>query len=180
MEVECKAWVRDRGAVLAALKKIAGYAGSYVKHDIYFFDPARESDPANEVRLRDQAGSWIVTFKDKSIADGIEVNNEHEFTVSDGFEFAALLSRLGIEEKRRKVKRGELYRMGEISVELSEVEGLGLFVEAEMIVDEPLSVARAREEVRSVISRLGIPDSDIEPRYYVDMLAEREKGSEVF
>jgi len=49
-----------------------------------------------------------------------------------------------------------------------------------MIVDEPLSVARAREEVRSVISRLGIPDSDIESRYYVDMLAEREKGSEVF
>ncbi|HOV63559.1 MAG TPA: class IV adenylate cyclase [Spirochaetia bacterium] len=172
MEIECKAWVRDRERLLSALRSSAVFVKGFEKRDIYYFDPHHPEDQSREVRLREESGKWVVTFKDKTIRDGVEVNGEHEFSVSDGSEFLELLRRLGLKEKCRKVKRGELYRIGETSVELSDVEGLGCFIEVEKIVSDPTTVEEVRRNVRSILSRLGIPEEDIEPRYYIDMLAE--------
>jgi len=48
----------------------------------------------------------LATYKTKEISDGIEVNHECEFTVSDADLFEELLSRLGLRNSVRKEKEG--------------------------------------------------------------------------
>jgi adenylate cyclase class 2 len=77
-----------------------------------------------------------VNFKRKEVRDGIEVNDEREFEVSDAAVFGELLSRLGLAVWIRKRKTGEAWTWGGITIELSEIEGLGFFAELEILADK--------------------------------------------
>ena len=135
-------------------------------------------------RLRIQNGTAIVTYKEKSLDGGTEINREHEFTVSDVDAFAAFVEGVGFSPCVRKRKEGEVFRWGETNVELSFVETLGWFVEIERIVETGPGVTRGPEDaemvaaaveeakgtIHALLDRMGIGSDKIEKRYYVDML----------
>ncbi len=213
IEVELKARVRDMAAVESAVASFASLVGEVDKRDAYWRGPeavaaapARESAapapeaaapgavtaepgaaaalPRRDFRLRREAGSSVVTFKDKRVEDGIEVNAEVEFGVDDPESFESLALRLGCSRWYEKRKRGRRYEVpspaaagGAATIELVEVEGLGGFVEIEILVEEgdPGAAADARSELRRLLAAAGVPEADIEGRFYSELLGKRER-----
>ena len=170
IEVEVKAWVVDRPAVEAALSNKAVFEREFVSRDIYFIQSHSEEP---HLRLRREDAIYSVTTKDKSIANGIEVNDEIEFEVSDGLAFCRLLNRFGFEPHAVKHKRGQTFRAGQVRIDLVEVEGLGLFIEVEILCEEVSHVKNARREVMGWLARLDINPDAIEATPYTQLLRER-------
>jgi adenylate cyclase class 2 len=191
VEIELKAHVGDPEARRDAISRLARYAGEYRREDAYWrvsAAPGRAGlplgmDPRHPIRVRresftgpggETAHITLVTYKTKEIRDRIEVNRELEFEVSGGSAFEELLSLLGFEKGACKLKRGWSWNCRGITVELSEIEGLGWFAELEILADEdlPETTAGARRRLLDLLGELGIPEDQIEERYYTEMLRE--------
>jgi predicted adenylyl cyclase CyaB len=169
IEIELKAHVKDVEAVKAKLKP-KYYYGNFVKNDAYW------KKDGFTVRVRREAWQGgetkaIVTYKVKSVLDGIEVNDEREFTVSDFDLFEEMLMNCGLKPDFHKRKVGEQYRYGDVTIELCKVFGtkdLGWFLELEVITDSTVSVDTVREKLFSLIEEFGLSKYDIETSFYAD------------
>ncbi|MDR2185349.1 MAG: class IV adenylate cyclase [Treponema sp.] len=180
VEIELKAWVKDPEAQRSVISRLARYTGAYRREDAYWYASAA-SGAGVRVRRESSASPCgetvhltLVTYKTKEVRDGIEVNHEREFEVSDGAVFEELLGRLGLARGAHKLKRGWSWDCRGITVELSEVEGLGWFAELEILADEdlPETVAGARRRLLELLNEIGIPGENIEGRCYTEMLRE--------
>lgn len=176
-EIEIKAWADDPAGLKKRIPRLpARQIREYDKLDIYF-RLLEGGLLKQELRLRSDAGSALVTLKDKQLRNGLEINAEREFTVSEPEHFTWLLDRSGYKEFIRKRKTGTAWQYGRYLIELSEVEGLGFFVELEWLTGAGVreeDIQQADKELRAILSRLEIPDGKIEPRRYTAMLAEKQ------
>ena len=184
VEIEIKAWIRRPRETRALVEKLCVFEKDYVKADAYFIAPAesplsaRAEGRRTTLRVRSENGEWVCTWKEKTLKNALEVNEENEFCVSDGPLLMELLEKLGCLRSLRKVKRGRRYSCRGICVELSEVEGLGLFVEAEKVLEaaSPDDIALWEKTLRAFLADIGIRDCDIEERPYSVLLGERRGG----
>jgi adenylate cyclase class 2 len=202
LEIELKARLADCAPVEKRLSVLGTYCRSYKKSDSYWF-PAQTvaggmSLPLSGVRIRRESGtdtngivheSVLVTYKNKEITDGIEVNDEREFTVSSSSHeagsstFEDLLGRLGLYRGICKEKQGRSWIVSpdaaggnSILAEVSLVTGLGWFLEIEIVTDDTGegAIAESRKQLLALLEKLEIPAESIESRPYTAML--REKG----
>ncbi len=193
IEVELKARLADREAVRARVASFAALEGSVDKLDSYWHGPDWRLERGKKgFRVRAESGGCVVTFKNKSSEGGIEINRESEFGISDPDVFSEFALRLGCEPFYTKRKRGERFAVdpceraeagsaaegacrGAATIELVEVEGLGDFIEIEILLpdDDPASIALAQGEIRGLLARSGVGAECIEPRYYSELLMER-------
>ncbi len=175
-EIEIKAWVDDKAALRARLAETAEYRGGYDKDDEYWKPAEGAAAFGSGVRLRRLTAGpeATVNFKRKEVRAGMEINDEQEFEVSDAAVFAELLSRLGLRPWMRKRKKGEAWDIGGITAELSDIDGLGVFIELEILEedDSPATVERARKRLFETLDGLGIDRSRVESRYYTEMLRD--------
>jgi adenylate cyclase class 2 len=190
IEIELKAHVDDPGPIREKLDALGRCNGKFLKDDIYWRQDIGEKrenpengrrSPPFSVRVRKESGidtggrtrrDVIVTYKSKETRDGIEVNYEREFSVSDAEPFEELLGRLGFRQAISKRKSGFSWDYNGISAELAEVAGLGWFAELEILAgdDSPETVRTARRRLLELLAKLGIGEDRIEPRYYTEML----------
>lgn len=173
-EVELKAHLADPAAIEARAAELGAFKKETLKEDVYF---RRKGDasrvPADRYRLRREAGRAVVTFKSKvRQPDGIEVNRETEFEVSDAHSFFAFADRFGFEPFVVKRKKSRVYRVGRASVELNEVEHLGHFIEIEILCDKESEIPIARTELARLFNRLGLSTEALEQRYYIDLIQQ--------
>ena len=184
-EIELKAKLEDHLPVKERVSALGMYCRSYTKSDSYWI-------PGN-VRIRSESGvnadgaeynAVLVTYKAREMRDGIEVNDEREFTVSGLPLFEELLSRLGQSIDILKEKQGWAWDIqpdagGEPSVlaELSLVTGLGWFLELEILASDnsAQTVAKHRERLLSLLAKLEVPADQIEPMPYIKLLRESKK-----
>lgn len=181
IEIEIKAWVENISAVRARLEELGRYSGQFRKDDEYWKYRSESMDGLGSgVRIRrtEDGQAAVVNFKRKEVRDGMEVNDEREFSVSDAAAFAGLLVRLGLSPWIRKRKVGEAWDLDGITAELSEIVGLGTFVELEIIAqaDDAKTVSSARKRLFDALDRLGVDRARIEERYYTEMLREAAAG----
>ncbi len=171
LEVELRAAVTDVASVEERLKACgAEFIRNYTKIDEYYI---LKNSPRTGVRVRMDNNSCVVTHKEKRIEAGIERNAEREFHVDNPATFRYFLKISGYREQIRKQKNGSEWTLNESTVELSEVCGLGWYVEIEKILPgdaDEFRVAEAGRSVKSVLALLGISDSAIEERSYTSML----------
>jgi adenylate cyclase class 2 len=185
IEIELKARVDDPGAVKEKLGGLALFNGEFLKEDTYWkqnnsgIEP--ENSPFSGVRIRKESGRdaggnaysvVAVTCKSKEMREGLEVNHEREFSVSDAEAFEGLLGQVGLKPATGKRKSGFSWNYNGITAELTEVAGLGWFVELEILADDdgPETVRIARQRLLELLAKLGIDENRIEPRYYTEML----------
>ena len=184
IEVELKAHVADPAAVEAKLQAFAVRIGDFDKRDSYWHGPEwRINRGTRGFRVRAERDVVTVTFKTKRSEGGVEINREREFVIQDRDTFVEFIERLGCEpffEKRKIGTKWEWRHGGSdpIALELLEVPGLGRFLEIEALVseDDPAAVALARGEIAALLEKSGLDDSDIEPRYYSELLVEAGLG----
>ena len=73
----------------------------------------------------------------------------------------------------RVVKRRTLYLVGRTRVHLDRVEGLGHYLELEVVLEEGEPSESGATEARTLMGRLGIAPSDLVETAYVDLLAQK-------
>ncbi|MDR0376202.1 MAG: class IV adenylate cyclase [Spirochaetaceae bacterium] len=194
VEIEVKAWADDPEKIKSALSCLAEYRGKFRKQDEYWFTPSVPSAseaggiPASGVRVRrEEAGDAegavrkriVVTYKVKEVRDGIEINQEREFLVSDKGALEELLSRLGLARGYAKEKSGFAWNYHGITAELTRVAPLGWFAELEILTgdDAEPAVQSARHRLMDLLHRIGIGEDRIETRYYSEMLQTKGRAS---
>lgn len=172
-EIELKVRVDDPAALEEKLKGSCVFVRTYDKFDTYYSYPCGPEE-GKAFRLRKDGGGCIVTVKEKKVLNGIEHNMEREFSVSSEELFTYFILSLGCSVKVTKRKKGSLFKLGDINLELSRVERLGWFLEVEKICgsNDPAEHEMAKKEILAVLKRFGIPEDRIEARYYTDMLLE--------
>ena len=171
-EIECKAWVNEPQEMRKKLQDRYTYKTSYTKHDTYYQFPGRK----DTFRIRIQGDETIVTVKKKTRQNGIESNLETEFTVSDAGCFSRFIEEFKCPVYVKKIKHTEVFSSAGITIELSEVETLGWFIEIEKLVtleagEENEQVkTTARRDILKILGELEIGEDKIEERYYTELL----------
>jgi len=181
LEIELKVWIDDPDAVRSDLV-LAGRPGrSYTKRDRYFGLDSSRDKTTTLFRLRADGNRWLVTRKNRIVEHGIEVNREIEYGVDDPDSFTAFCESLGYSIVVSKVKRVEQFRLPgdgtvpSVLAELCVVEGLGNFLELEILLpgeSGAAAVQAAKSHLRSILRRMKIDESRMEPRRYTEMLME--------
>ena len=85
---------------------------------------------------------------------------------------AILRSALGEEGVVRKVRH--LFLVGQTRIHLDQVEGLGHFVELEVVLRDGQSSKEGAKVAQDLMTRLGIQAQDLLDKAYVDLLKERQ------
>jgi adenylate cyclase class 2 len=86
---------------------------------------------------------------------------------------------MGFRPDDSKRKQGRAFSQEGITAELSEVPGLGWFIELEILADNSReeTVTEAKKRLHCFLSGLGIEKEAIESRYYTEMLRDKPRFS---
>lgn len=173
IEVELKAHVDDPDGLSRELHRLGSFQRRYDKRDRYFGYP---DNPARTLfRLRRDDGAWLCTFKKRRIKNLTEENEETEFEVSDDEAFRRFAGELGFEVVVEKRKVGAMWLVDGVTVELSEVNDLGYFLELELILSDGSDeeeAENARNRLFSLLHRFGISETALEDRPYTQIIYE--------
>jgi predicted adenylyl cyclase CyaB len=196
MEIELKARITNYEPVKRLLSEKAEYLGAFEKDDTLWYPETPDSGeaaglPPRWIRVRrekrslpdgTEASAVFATYKYRKTTDGIEINDEREFEVRSSGQpdqvFEDFLLRMGLRPGAGKRKRGWAFSREGITAELAEAEGLGWFIELEILADNDReeTAAEAKRRLLSFLDHLGIGREAIEARTYMQMLQERPNG----
>ena len=176
-EVEQKFPVSAVAALEARLAALsAGVSEWRSEVDLYFAHPARDFARTDEaLRIRRQGPSNSITYKGPKIDQTTKTRAEMELPLPPGDDsaeaWAELLEVLGfrpVAEVRKLRRKVQICWQGRrVQGSLDEVEGLGSFVELEL-VEEEAGVESARACIASLAEGLGLRES--ERRSYLELL----------
>lgn len=179
-EIEMKAHVWDKEEVRNNLKKFATIGKSLEKSDQYW----KHSSTHQQIRIRkeqiDNTITYLVTYKRKQnkvtkSGNTMEVNDEQEFTIDNPKALACFLKDGGYEISLHKEKKVEQWHYQNFLLELCQVPPLGDFLEIEIISDsdKPAIIQAYEQQISHIFTFCGIPETDIENKYYSQLLEER-------
>jgi predicted adenylyl cyclase CyaB len=166
--VEIKARVRDPRKVHARAEELSDTSARVLDQEDVFFRV-----PDGRLKLRtfpDGRGELI--FYRRPDAAGPKTSEYFIHRTLDPSSLRDLLTRSlgvrGVVQKRRL-----LYLVGPTRVHLDEVEGLGSFVELEVVLEEGQPSEEGEEVARDLLRRLGIAIEDRVAGAYIDLLEEK-------
>lgn len=173
-EIEVKAWVDDAPALERVLREKTLFCREYLKNDRYYRFGANKPD----VRVRQDGVKYYLTWKEKNLVAGVEINREHETLIDNPSAIETLLEVLGAEFLVEKRKTGTAWELDGILIEFSEIASLGYFVEIEATAPETADMDarnQLKEQILSVLDVLEISRDRIESRSYTRMLLEKSQ-----
>ena len=184
VEIELKARLEEGGPVKERLNSAGIFLHTYEKDDHYWVLDDTSVRISREKIIQDSTAenprakeTILVTYKKKEIDDGIEINEENEFIISNAEIFEEFLTRIGMKPDINKEKRGGAWHISAagsppILAELSMVKNLGCFLELEILAESrgEKTVAASRKRLFDLLETLGIPREKIEARPYSVML----------
>ena len=166
MEIEVKFRI-DFNQAKAAIESLgAEFVREELQEDLYFSLPPHE---LLRVRRISNLGRSFLTYKRIADPGRNEEFDEIEVEVSDFDRTVEILKRLGFREDIWIRKRRLVYRLDGVTFELNEVEGLGAFLDIEVISD---NVEEAKRRIWEIAGRLGLTEDDVEPRLYQELIRE--------
>lgn len=163
--VEIKARVADAETFARAARGIAGSEAEIIlQSDVFFVVPRGRLKLRRLPRDRAE-----LIWYERSDAAGPETSSYRLVPVDDpdGLE-AALSDALGVRGTVRKTRR--LFRAGRTRIHLDAVDGLGDFMELEVVLAEGEDAAAGETEARELMDALGIVEADLVETAYVDLL----------
>ena len=163
--VEIKARVRDAVALNAQAAALADGLPALIRQSDTFF-----SVPQGRLKLREFGdGSGELIFYHRSDVSGPKVSDYRISPTTDpaGLRetLAASLGVAGVVRKRRT-----LYLVGQTRVHVDEVEGLGDFMELEVVLMEGQSTEEGERIARGLMAKLDVGEADLITGAYVDLL----------
>jgi predicted adenylyl cyclase CyaB len=164
--VEIKARHDDLEDLLTRVRKIADGGPELIEQDDTFFACA-----TGRLKLRVFAdGSGQLIAYERADAAGPKMSDYSITAVSEPGALRETLSR-ALGQNGRVIKRRTLYRIGRTRVHLDVVEGLGEFLELEVVLRDGESDDAGVREAHELLERLGIAVSQLVSGAYVDLMA---------
>ncbi len=169
-EVEAKVRLSnsDYKRLKKEVPKIANFKKRVNNIDCYY-----SSNKNFALRIRQQEKKSILHFKNKKIEQGTEVNQEIEFNLKNAEKMKTFLKKIGINLPLKKEKQSEIFKMGNMQIELNFVKKLGYFLEIETLVKAKSQIPKAKKSLLEAFRKLGFKSSDFEKKYYLELLNEQ-------
>ncbi len=164
--VEIKAQLRDPDDLRARVEQLADQGPTVLEQEDVFF---RSS--AGRLKLRKFPDRAELIYYERP--DSLEpVESEYmKVPVADAGAIEAVLSvAVGVRGTVRK--RRELYLVGSTRVHVDEVEGLGSFLELEVVLEGPQTIIDGNEIARDLMEKLGVQQDDLVANAYIDLLEQ--------
>jgi len=165
--IEIKARVADPKALLAAAIKLTGAEPEILRQTDTFFQVAE-----GRLKVREFAdGTGELIFYRRPDAEGPK---KSEYAISRTDDGAALQELLAAALPVRGVvrKTRQLVVAGRTRIHLDEVEGLGSFMELEVVLEEGEDPAGGQAEADELMHQLGISPVDLVLGAYIDLLGK--------
>jgi len=175
LEIELKARVKNLADIRSALvERNARFLHRNHEHDIYYNAPHRDFSRTDEaLRVRYANETTVVTYKGSKLRSfGLKAREELNTGVESGEVIEQIFSRLGFTITAAVDKWREMYALADAIISLDEVEGLGTFVEIEIIADK--NKDDALETIHRLKTELGITGEAILSSY-LELLLEEQK-----
>jgi predicted adenylyl cyclase CyaB len=167
--VEIKARVPELAEVRAAVEGLAESGPMEMEQEDTFF-----ASPRGRLKLRRFVGCVHaeLIYYERADAAGPKESRYvvHPTADPEGLRdvLAAALEIVGVVRKRRAV-----YVIGQTRMHLDEVDGLGAFVELEVVLQPLQSISEGEAMARDLMARLGISPGDLVEKAYIDLLRGR-------
>lgn len=165
--VELKARYEDHGKARALLHG-SEHLGTHRQIDTYFALGERR------LKLRQVEGrkDAQLVYYERPDRAAVKESEVLLYELADPAVLKEMLTRtLGIQVIVRK--RREIYRHEGVQVHLDEVDGLGRFIEFELVVDDTAKgIEQGTAKVAALARTFGIPDEDLVAASYSDLLAD--------
>lgn len=166
--IEIKARLDDRAAVEAKLRKMTPTEPEQVAQDDTFFNCttgrlklrvfADQSAELIYYQRNDQAGPKESFYIRTPIAEPISFR--HALSLANG-------------EFGRVIKQRTVYLLGRTRVHLDVVDGLGDFLELEVVLDQDEPNQAGEQEALAILASLNIAESQLESPAYLDLLQQK-------
>lgn len=169
VNVEIKAKVRDFPALVARAEQLSGQPAQVIAQVDTFFHTS-----TGRLKLRELGdGVAQLIYYERPDQEGPKRSDYHLFETRDPEPLKSVLTRaLGVRGLVKKIRH--LYLIGQTRVHLDEVDGLGRFVELEVVLRPNQSEAEGQAIAEALISDLGIQPGDLLEAAYMDMLEQKE------
>lgn len=166
--VEIKARVDDLAALRARVERIADRAGELIRQeDVFFFAPK------GRLKLRilaPDAGQLV--YYEREDSAGPKPSYYLVYPTAQPLVLRALLSAaLGVRGVVRKERW--LFWAGDTRIHLDRVEGLGDYVELEVVLEEGQPVAEGKARADELMAVLGIGAEQLERGAYIDLFERK-------
>ena len=166
--VEIKAVVPDVAHLRARAELLSGTPGQEIPQEDAFFRV-----PQGRLKLRELSPEQgeLIYYEREDARDP----KPSRYLIARTGEPAALRAVLAAALGARGVvrKRRLLYRIGETRLHLDQVEGLGWFLELEVVLAGDQDAARGTVIAAELMEELGIAASDLVPCAYIDLLDQQ-------
>ena len=171
VEVKVKA---DHSQVRSVLQKLGAIKiGIENQSDTYFAAPYRDFAKTDEaLRIRSLDGQAVLTYKGPKL-DKVSKTREELETSVDEATTAKILHALGFSDAGIVRKKREVFRAGEITVCLDAVEGLGEFLEVEIIAEDEKDLDISREKLFELLKQFGAGEKDSIRTSYLEMVLDK-------
>ena len=165
--VEIKARVRDPAQLRARAQSVANGTPVEIQQDDTFF--VCQSGRL-KLRIFSESQGELIFYK----RDDSPEPKESQYVIaptSTPHKLRETLA-LALGECGRVRKTRTLFLAGKTRIHLDEVEGLGHFMELEVVLSDGETVAQGIKTAHRVMQQLGVCDEDLVDRAYVDLLHE--------
>jgi predicted adenylyl cyclase CyaB len=169
--IEVKAILQNRDATLAAVAARAGTSGeTIVQHDVFF-----PNDRARlKLRVLGKGSGELIQYERENLAD-VRCSHYQIARTSDPEVLLEILTqtlgRAGEVKKRRT-----LYFIGQTRVHIDQVEGLGDFLELEVVLRPEQTEAEGRQIAEELLAELEIQQNQLVAEAYVDLLSSADSA----
>lgn len=156
----------EKALVRLGAKKIS----EGVMEDLYFAHPNKDFGKSDEaLRLRKRSDGAELTYKGARMAmQHTKAREEVTLRTDSPLTVQRILERLGFKEAYVVRKSRTTYQLDKLRVEIDNVEGLGEFIELEVMTEAPERGAALME-----IARKELVLDKIEPKTYLELLIEK-------
>ena len=171
LEVESKYRSPGNDKVEKALTRLgAKKTWGGAMEDVYYAHPSRDfgrTDEALRLRKTDEASE--LTYKGPRMqAQTVKAREEITLRTDNPLAVSRIIERLGFKESFIVRKNRSSYILDKLRIEVDDVEGLGEFIELEVLTESP---DRSKQLMETARVELGL--DKLEPRTYLEMLIEK-------
>jgi predicted adenylyl cyclase CyaB len=166
--IEIKARARDFGDIRSRAEALTDTPVEVIPQEDTFFQV-----PRGRLKLRvRRADPAQLIYYERPDQDGPKRSDYQIFETPDPESLKLTLGRaLGIRGVVRKTRY--LYLIGQTRVHLDDVEGLGQFMELEVVMRSGQPDSEGQEIARDLMSKLGVEQRDLLEGAYMDLLEEK-------
>ena len=175
-EIEIKAKVANKRSLIDSITRTGVQLSAPIKqHDVVYGqkDVADNAPGSIWLRIRTENDSKAIFTLKQQYQGGLD-SIEHETEVSNADELASIISKLDFSLYSDLTKTRQKAQFNDIEICVDDVEGLGVFIEAEQLAEENADGQSIVEELWAELEKFNISRSDEVLEGY-DVLLNREK-----